>query len=79
MGAPDAVLIAGPTASGKSALATKLARDYGGAVINTDALQVYRELRVSVGAAGCGGRSAGAALSLRFCQCVRAVFGRALA
>jgi tRNA dimethylallyltransferase len=46
MGAPDAVLIAGPTASGKSALATKLARDYGGAVINTDALQVYRELRV---------------------------------
>lgn len=46
MGAPDAVLIAGPTASGKSALALKLARDYGGAVINTDALQVYRELRV---------------------------------
>jgi len=42
----DAVLIAGPTASGKSALALKLARDYGGAVINADALQVYRELRV---------------------------------
>jgi tRNA dimethylallyltransferase len=46
MGAPDAVLIAGPTASGKSALALRLARDYGGAVINTDALQVYRELRL---------------------------------
>jgi tRNA dimethylallyltransferase len=43
---PDAVLIAGPTASGKSALAVKLARDYGGAVINADAIQVYRELRV---------------------------------
>jgi tRNA dimethylallyltransferase len=43
---PDAVLIAGPTASGKSALALKLARDYGGAVINADAMQVYRELRV---------------------------------
>src|SRR5262245_15096121 len=42
----DAVLIAGPTASGKSALALKLARDYGGAVINADAMQVYRELRV---------------------------------
>lgn len=46
MSAPDAVLIAGPTASGKSALALKLARDYGGAVINADALQVYRELSV---------------------------------
>ena len=42
----DAVLIAGPTASGKSALALKLARDYGGAVINTDSMQVYRELRI---------------------------------
>ena len=46
MGGPDAVLIAGPTASGKSALALKLARDYGGAVINADAMQVYRELRI---------------------------------
>ncbi len=46
MRALDAVLIAGPTASGKSALALKLARDFGGAVINADAMQVYRELRV---------------------------------
>jgi tRNA dimethylallyltransferase len=46
MPAFDAVLIAGPTASGKSALALKLAGDYGGAVINADAMQVYRELRV---------------------------------
>src|SRR5690606_20728729 len=30
----------------KSALGLKLARDYGGAVINTDAMQVYRELRI---------------------------------
>jgi tRNA dimethylallyltransferase len=42
----DAVLIAGPTASGKSAVAARLARDFGGAVINTDSMQVYRELRV---------------------------------
>lgn len=42
----DAVLIAGPTASGKSALALSLARDFGGAVINADSMQVYRELRV---------------------------------
>lgn len=46
MPTPDAVLIAGPTASGKSALALKLARDFGGAVVNTDAMQVYRELRI---------------------------------
>jgi tRNA dimethylallyltransferase len=42
----DAVLIAGPTASGKSALALALACAHGGAVINADAMQVYRELRV---------------------------------
>jgi tRNA dimethylallyltransferase len=42
----DAVLIAGPTASGKSALALALARKAGGIVINTDSMQVYRDLRV---------------------------------
>jgi tRNA dimethylallyltransferase len=42
----DAVLIAGPTASGKSALALALAERIGGAVINADSMQVYRELRV---------------------------------
>jgi tRNA dimethylallyltransferase len=42
----DAVLIAGPTASGKSALALTLARKAGGVVINTDSMQVYRDLRV---------------------------------
>src|SRR5579863_8487044 len=42
----DAVLIAGPTASGKSALALALARKVGGVVINTDSMQVYRDLRV---------------------------------
>jgi len=41
-----AVLIAGPTASGKSALALALARKTGGFVINTDSMQVYRDLRV---------------------------------
>src|SRR5579862_333436 len=42
----SAVLIAGPTASGKSALALDLARKSGGVVINTDSMQVYRDLRV---------------------------------
>ena len=41
-----AVLIAGPTASGKSALALDLAEVAGGTVINTDSMQVYRDLRV---------------------------------
>ncbi len=40
------VLIAGPTASGKSALALGLAEQLGGMVINTDSMQVYADLRV---------------------------------
>ena len=43
---PPLVLIAGPTASGKSALAATLAAALGGTVINADSMQVYRELRV---------------------------------
>jgi tRNA dimethylallyltransferase len=41
-----AVLIAGPTASGKSALALRLAQRIGGIVINTDSMQVYSDLRI---------------------------------
>jgi tRNA dimethylallyltransferase len=41
-----AVLIAGPTASGKSALAFELAQQTGAVVINADSMQVYRDLRV---------------------------------
>ncbi|MDR3489989.1 MAG: tRNA (adenosine(37)-N6)-dimethylallyltransferase MiaA [Bradyrhizobium sp.] len=40
------VLIAGPTASGKSALALELAERLGGTVINTDSMQVYADLHV---------------------------------
>jgi tRNA dimethylallyltransferase len=43
---PAAVLIAGPTASGKSALASRIARAHGGVVVNTDSMQVYADLRV---------------------------------
>lgn len=45
-GAARAVLITGPTASGKSALALDLAERIGGTVINADSMQVYRELRI---------------------------------
>ncbi|MGA9869493.1 MAG: tRNA (adenosine(37)-N6)-dimethylallyltransferase MiaA, partial [Acetobacteraceae bacterium] len=41
-----ALIVFGPTASGKSALAITLARRLGGTVINADSMQVYRELRV---------------------------------
>ncbi len=41
-----AILIAGPTASGKSALALELARRRRGAVVNADSMQVYRDLRI---------------------------------
>lgn len=42
----DAVLIAGPTASGKSAAALALAERIGGSVISTDSMQVYREAHI---------------------------------
>jgi tRNA dimethylallyltransferase len=40
------ILIAGPTASGKSALAIALAERLGGTVVNADSMQVYRDLRI---------------------------------
>jgi tRNA dimethylallyltransferase len=39
-------LIAGPTASGKSALALRMAQEIGGEIVNADALQLYRDLRI---------------------------------
>src|SRR5437764_6675358 len=41
-----AVLIAGATASGKSALALALAEQIGGSIINADSMQVYRDLAI---------------------------------
>lgn len=42
----QAILIAGPTASGKSALALKLAQRLGCVIVNADSMQVYRDLRL---------------------------------
>lgn len=42
----NAILITGPTASGKSALAVELAKRHDGAVVNADSMQVYDTLRV---------------------------------
>src|SRR6201999_3068380 len=43
---PCALIVAGPTASGKSALALDLAERLNGTIINADSMQVYRDLRV---------------------------------
>jgi len=43
---PRVILIAGPTASGKSALALALAERLDGVIVNADSMQVYRDLRV---------------------------------
>ena len=40
------VILGGPTASGKSALAAAIARAFDGTVINADSMQVYRELSI---------------------------------
>jgi tRNA dimethylallyltransferase len=46
VGPSCAILIAGPTASGKSALAFTLAEALGGVIVNTDSMQVYRDLHI---------------------------------
>jgi tRNA dimethylallyltransferase len=43
---PPVVVLAGPTASGKSALALDLAEAFAGVIVNADAMQVYRELEI---------------------------------
>lgn len=43
---PPLVIVAGPTASGKSALALAVADEFGGVIINADSMQVYRDLAV---------------------------------
>lgn len=43
---PRALIVAGPTASGKSDLAITIAERVNGTIVNTDSMQVYRELRV---------------------------------
>ena len=46
MSRAEIILIAGPTASGKSALALKLAEKLGGVIVNADSMQVYRDLSI---------------------------------
>ena len=43
---PLLVVVTGPTASGKSALAMRLAEEFDGAIVNADSMQIYRELSI---------------------------------
>ena len=45
-GKPPVLIVAGPTGSGKSALALDAAEAFDGVVVNADSMQVYRELRI---------------------------------
>ena len=40
------ILLAGPTSSGKSKLAIKLAHYYNGEIINADSMQIYKEISI---------------------------------
>ena len=40
------ILISGPTASGKSNFAVKLAKKINGEIINADSMQVYKQLKI---------------------------------
>ena len=40
------ILIAGPTASGKSNFAVQLAKKVNGEIINSDSMQIYREVKI---------------------------------
>ena len=55
-----ALLIMGPTASGKSALALALAERIGGEIVNADLMQVYRDFRILTARPTLGGGSASA-------------------
>ena len=45
-GKPKIILLAGPTASGKSKIAIRLSKLLNGEIINADSMQVYKELRI---------------------------------
>ena len=72
------ILIAGPTASGKSALALALAEKLGGVIVNADSMQVYRDLRVITARPTPEEEARAAASALRPCRCGGELFGRAL-
>jgi len=43
---PNVIVVTGPTASGKTALAVRLAKAYGGEVISADSMQIYKQMNI---------------------------------
>ncbi len=50
MGKTKLIVVAGPTASGKTALAARLAKEINGEVISADSMQVYKDMRIATAA-----------------------------
>ena len=46
MDKPKVIVIAGPTASGKSNLAIELAKKIGGEIISADSMQIYKDMNI---------------------------------
>ena len=46
MSAPQVIVVAGPTASGKTALGIALARRYHGEIVSADSMQIYRRMDI---------------------------------
>lgn len=46
MSKPNVIVVTGPTASGKTALAVQLAKAYGGEVISADSMQIYKGMNI---------------------------------
>ena len=40
------IAVVGPTASGKSALALELAKEYGGEIVSCDSMQIYKKMNI---------------------------------
>ena len=53
-----ALAITGPTASGKTALSIKLARELGGEIISCDSMQIYKEMNIGTAKATVAERAA---------------------
>ncbi len=79
MGAPTILLLAGPTASGKSRLALALATRHGGLVVNADSMQVYAELSILTARPSPADEAAAPHRLYGHVPAADALFGRALA
>lgn len=49
------IVVSGPTASGKTALAVEIAKKYGGEVISADSMQIYTDMDVASAKGNAGG------------------------